>query len=39
MMRMREHVKTDVPFVLFLSGGIDSSILLAKLAEMHNQQI
>lgn len=29
---MREHMRTDVPFGLFLSGGVDSSVLLALLA-------
>ena len=29
---MREHIRTDVPFGLFLSGGVDSSVLLALLA-------
>lgn len=29
---MREHMRTDVPFGLFLSGGVDSSVLLAELA-------
>ena len=28
---MREHMRADVPFGLFLSGGVDSSILLALL--------
>jgi asparagine synthase (glutamine-hydrolysing) len=28
---MRQHMRTDVPYGLFLSGGVDSSILLALL--------
>jgi asparagine synthase (glutamine-hydrolysing) len=28
---MREHMRTDVPFGLFLSGGVDSAVLLALL--------
>ncbi|QGU33800.1 asparagine synthase (glutamine-hydrolyzing) [Thermochromatium tepidum] len=30
---MREHRRSDVPFGLFLSGGLDSAVLAAKLAE------
>lgn len=29
----REHMRSDVPFGLFLSGGVDSAILLALLSE------
>lgn len=36
---MQEHIRSDVPFGLFLSGGIDSSILLAKLTEMLGRPI
>jgi len=30
---MREHMRSDVPFGLFLSGGVDSAVLLALLSE------
>lgn len=36
---MREHMRADVPFGLFLSGGVDSSILCAMLAQMHERSI
>ncbi len=29
---MRQHMRTDVPYGLFLSGGVDSSVLLALLS-------
>lgn len=31
---MREHMRSDVPFGLFLSGGVDSAVLLALLSEL-----
>jgi asparagine synthase (glutamine-hydrolysing) len=36
---MREHMRADVPFGLFLSGGVDSSILLALLSRFKNERI
>ncbi len=36
---MRIHMRTDVPFGLFLSGGVDSSVLLALLARASAQPI
>ena len=36
---LHQHTRADVPFGLFLSGGIDSSILLAKLSEIHSRKI
>lgn len=36
---MREHLRSDVPLGLFLSGGIDSSVLLAELAEKYDQPL
>jgi asparagine synthase (glutamine-hydrolysing) len=34
-----EHMRSDVPFGLFLSGGIDSTILLAQLSRRSEQPI
>jgi asparagine synthase (glutamine-hydrolysing) len=36
---MKEHIRSDVPFGLFLSGGADSAILLAMLSELHSLPI
>ncbi len=36
---MREHVRSDVPFGLFLSGGVDSAVLLALLTRYQNQPV
>ncbi|PCK10059.1 MAG: asparagine synthase (glutamine-hydrolyzing) [Alteromonadaceae bacterium] len=36
---MQEHLRADVPVGLFLSGGIDSSILLAKLSEQYSHPL
>ncbi len=31
---MRDHMRSDVPFGLFLSGGVDSAVLLAMLSKL-----
>lgn len=36
---MTEHMRADVPYGLFLSGGIDSSLLLAELTERKGEPI
>lgn len=36
---MRQHMRSDVPFGLFLSGGVDSSILLAMLSRLRDQPV
>lgn len=36
---MREHMRSDVPYGVFLSGGVDSAVLLAQLKRLHSQPI
>ncbi|MDD3764204.1 MAG: asparagine synthase (glutamine-hydrolyzing) [Nevskiales bacterium] len=36
---MREHMRSDVPFGVFLSGGVDSAVLLAQLKRYHPHPI
>lgn len=36
---MREHMRADVPFGVFLSGGVDSAVLLAQLKQLHPHPI
>ncbi|MGQ0502924.1 MAG: asparagine synthase (glutamine-hydrolyzing) [Panacagrimonas sp.] len=36
---MREHMRADVPYGLFLSGGVDSAVLLAQLKRLHSQPV
>ncbi|MFZ0612836.1 MAG: asparagine synthase (glutamine-hydrolyzing) [Desulfobacterales bacterium] len=36
---MCQHMRSDVPFGLFLSGGVDSAILLALLSRYKNEPI
>lgn len=36
---MREHMRADVPFGLFLSGGVDSGLLCAMLTQLHDRPI
>jgi asparagine synthase (glutamine-hydrolysing) len=36
---MREHMRADVPYGVFLSGGVDSAVLLAQLKRLHSQPV
>lgn len=36
---MRQHMRSDVPFGLFLSGGVDSSVLLALLNKFGDAKV
>jgi len=36
---MREHMRSDVPYGLFLSGGVDSAILLAMLDRFQDKAV
>lgn len=36
---MRQHMRSDVPFGLFLSGGVDSSVLLALLNKFGDEKV
>ncbi|HEY0975253.1 MAG TPA: asparagine synthase (glutamine-hydrolyzing) [Solimonas sp.] len=36
---MREHMRADVPYGIFLSGGVDSAVLLAQLKRYHERPI
>lgn len=36
---MKEHIRSDVPFGLFLSGGNDSAILCAMLSSLQKQPV
>jgi len=36
---MREHIRSDVPYGLFLSGGVDSAVILAMLHRFQERPI
>ncbi|MEY2699826.1 MAG: hypothetical protein RIQ52_581 [Pseudomonadota bacterium] len=36
---MREHMRSDVPYGLFLSGGNDSAVLLAQLTRLQDRPV
>lgn len=36
---MREHIRSDVPYGIFLSGGVDSAIVLALLQELQGAPV
>jgi len=36
---MREHIRSDVPYGLFLSGGVDSAVVLAMLHQFQERPI
>ena len=36
---MKEHMRSDVPFGLFLSGGVDSAAILAMLSQLQSRPV
>ncbi|MEQ1437866.1 asparagine synthase (glutamine-hydrolyzing) [Fontimonas sp. SYSU GA230001] len=36
---MREHMRSDVPYGVFLSGGVDSAVLVGQLRRYHDRPI
>lgn len=36
---MQEHMRSDVPYGVFLSGGVDSAVLLGQLKRYHSQPV